>query len=433
MTQVKFYLDNRPRHRGPTRPLFAQVQTEVGRFRDFLGVHINPELWDARRQVVLAPRGGAQEARSLTDELDRYRLRVAAAWLKSGGDKARCQALVKLGDQAPPPPAPLSLQQAIDLRLADRKSLDSASTRAGFEQLRRAVDLLGGDKPLPLDQLTYSFYVELRDYFLGLGQINSSVNVFLGKFRTALTHVAERHAERVGTDLADRLSGLAARLKHDKLPDDLPDIIIPDYADVLALAELDLSTRPKLALTRDRYVFACFTGPRHSDLNRLEREFALALDEGQMLLRYLPHKTKRRTPIEVPLNAFAYDYIARHQHRPRLLDQVDNRRENERLHEVLLLAGGRFANRVLKVSYRGSEELREYLPRYEAITFHSSRHFFAVTLINAGVPTDFIKELLGQKNINTTLRYAKVQAGVARQSAAAVLDRLGHGAPLYLP
>ncbi|MFT7351864.1 MAG: site-specific recombinase XerD [Flavobacterium sp.] len=43
------------------------------------------------------------------------------------------------------------------------------------------------------------------------------------------------------------------------------------------------------------------------------------------------------------------------------------------------------------------------------ITFHMARHIFAtsITLTN-GVPIETVSEILGQKNIQTTPRYAKI-------------------------
>lgn len=421
MAQVRFYLDRRTAAKGPAVRLYAQVDTDQGRFRHFFGPEIHPDYWDVTKQEISLPRGYAQDAKAFTDQLEAYRTRVMAALLEARGNLELAKQRIKLGESAPPPPQPLSVQEAIDLRLADRRSRDSVSTRAGYLQLRKLVEELAGQQPLPLERLTYSFYAQLLDHLLTTGLINSSANRFLGKFKTVLTHVATKHAERAGEDLAGKLLSLVKRCEN--LPDDEPDIIPPRLADVQALAGLDLREEPELALTRDRYVFACFTGPRHSDLNTLDREFSLALEEGRFVLRYMPLKTKRRQPITVPLNDFAQDLVQRHLQSALLLDKVDNRRENERLHRLLRdFCGPRFHDRVVKVAYQGSERVTTHLPRWQAITFHSSRHFFAITLINAGVPLEHVRDLLGQRNLASTLRYAKVQAAEVRRSAEGVLD-----------
>jgi site-specific recombinase XerD len=428
---VRFYIDRRAPARGPARRLYAQVDTEQGRFRHFPGVEVNPECWDATNQKLVLPRGYAMDSKAFNDQLEAYRTRVMTAVLDLRGNLELVKQRIKLGENAPPPPTPLTVQEAIDLRLADRRSLDSKSTRAAYLQLRGLVEELAG-QPLALAEVTYSFYAQLRERLLVQGQMNSSANRFLGKFKTVLTHVATKHGERTGEELAGKLLGLIKRC--DMLPDDEPDIIPPTMADVRALAELDLRDQPELALTRDRYVFACFTGPRHSDLNTLDREFSLALDEGRFVLRYMPLKTKRRQPIEVPLNGFAHELLHRHLHSNMLFDAVDNRRENERLHRLLRdFGGGRFDNRVVKVSYQGSERVTTHLPRWQAITFHSSRHFFAITLINAGVPLEHVRDLLGQRNLTSTLRYAKVQAAEVRRSAEGVLDGLSFSPTYHLP
>ncbi|KMS60448.1 hypothetical protein V474_00610 [Novosphingobium barchaimii LL02] len=57
----------------------------------------------------------------------------------------------------------------------------------------------------------------------------------------------------------------------------------------------------------------------------------------------------------------------------------------------------------------------------EEFVFHTCRHTRAVRLVDAGIDVLLIKELLGHKRIETTLRYAKVRP----QNLERVVDRVG--------
>lgn len=44
----------------------------------------------------------------------------------------------------------------------------------------------------------------------------------------------------------------------------------------------------------------------------------------------------------------------------------------------------------------------------KVVTFHVARHTFATMLLNRGVDINVVRELLGQKDISSTLIYAKI-------------------------
>lgn len=124
------------------------------------------------------------------------------------------------------------------------------------------------------------------------------------------------------------------------------------------------------------FLFSCFTGLRFSDLRTLEwREVV----NGKILKRM--HKTG--DPVYIPIPAQARLLL------PRRVDGCifripDNSTFNKRL---------RRAVRKLGVS------------RY--VHCHMARHTFATTCITIGIPLPVTSKLLGHRNLETTLIYAK--------------------------
>lgn len=71
---------------------------------------------------------------------------------------------------------------------------------------------------------------------------------------------------------------------------------------------------------------------------------------------------------------------------------------------------------------RSFNKIRSYVGINEKYVIHSLRHSYATFLNESGVPPMTIKDLLGHKRIETTLRYCHV-SDVARNQAQEALDR----------
>jgi len=58
--------------------------------------------------------------------------------------------------------------------------------------------------------------------------------------------------------------------------------------------------------------------------------------------------------------------------------------------------------------YVGTEVQVKTVPKYTQIRTHTARHTFAVHALSRGVRPEVLKKIMGHKDINMTLKYAKI-------------------------
>jgi integrase len=79
-------------------------------------------------------------------------------------------------------------------------------------------------------------------------------------------------------------------------------------------------------------------------------------------------------------------------------------------------------------SFRSAFERAVRKADIEGVTFHSLRHTFASRLVMAGVDLPTVKELMGHKNINMTLKYAH-PSSEHKQNAVRALESFDEKVP----
>ena len=125
------------------------------------------------------------------------------------------------------------------------------------------------------------------------------------------------------------------------------------------------------------FLFSCFTGLRYGDLRTLD-----ASEIFDWKIRKQMHKTGEAVYIPIPVQA-------------RLL--LPNPLTSGRVFHVV---DNSTFNRTLR---KGAKKLGHY----KHIHCHLARHTFATTCITIGIPLPATSKLLGHRNLDTTLIYAK--------------------------
>lgn len=146
----------------------------------------------------------------------------------------------------------------------------------------------------------------------------------------------------------------------------------------------------RLQITKDLFVFSCYTGLAYVDLMKLTPDkINLGIDKQYWITT---KREKTKNPVRVPLLPKALAIIQKYENHPKvvsngtLLPHISNQKLNGYLKEVADIC-----------------EIKKN------ITFHLARHTFAttITLLN-GVPIETVSKMLGHTKISTTQIYAKV-------------------------
>jgi len=173
--------------------------------------------------------------------------------------------------------------------------------------------------------------------------------------------------------------------------------------EVQLLQEAEL--KPHLAIVRDLFIFAVYTGLAYADIARLRIDnITIGIDRSQWLNIHR-QKTKVRCPI--PLLQPAEDIIARYQ----------SYHENKPSANVFPVPKNQVVNRYLKqIALEAGID--------KNITFHMARHTFATTVtLSHNIPIETVSKMLGHTSLSTTQIYAKVVDNKISEDMAALRNQ----------
>jgi integrase/recombinase XerD len=148
--------------------------------------------------------------------------------------------------------------------------------------------------------------------------------------------------------------------------------------------------RTALEVTRDIFVFCCYTGRAYADVRALKKEhLRTGIDGGKWI--YM-RRMKTDTQVRIPLLEEAQAILERYRAHPK----VDNQ-------DILLpVYSNQKTNQYLR-------DIAEAVHIGKKLSFHAARHTFATTVTLAnGVPIETVSKLLGHHKISTTQIYARV-------------------------
>ena len=163
---------------------------------------------------------------------------------------------------------------------------------------------------------------------------------------------------------------------------------MPEKAEIDRILHKEI-TIPRLALTRDIFIFCCFTGLAFSDIKQLAPEHIVTDMQGHRWIRKPRQKTGNMC--NIPLLEIPERILQRYRTDPEC-----------RRHNVLLpVSSNQKMNAYLK-------ELADICGIRKQLTTHCARHFFATYTLANGVSIESVAKMLGHSDTKMTRHYAKV-------------------------
>jgi len=153
------------------------------------------------------------------------------------------------------------------------------------------------------------------------------------------------------------------------------------------LRDLDIpQERRSHIITKDLFLFACYTGTPYADVVSITRENLFTDDDGNLWLKYRRKKNEHLGRVKLLPEAIA------------LIEQYKDE-SRDTLFPAQHYATLRANMKALRIMANLSQDL----------VYHAGRHSFASLItLEEGVPIETISRMLGHNNIQTTQIYARV-------------------------
>lgn len=232
--------------------------------------------------------------------------------------------------------------------------------------------------------LVNQFAVDLEES----GKSNATINRCISAIRTVINHCAE-------DDLCEKPPKFMTRKEHKSRKQ----WYTKDQVNQMCHAAVDVYQRADLA---DIIQVAAYTGLRQGELLKLKaRDVDLSLNT--LHVGGLPDfVTKSETYRSVPIHESIQSMLCKR------LEQVKP--------SVHVFDDWSSIDQL----QRAFTKVRRFIGLPEGYCFHTLRHSFATWHAEAGTPMRTLMELMGHKNIETTLRYAKVSDKARTQAMSSI-------------
>jgi len=380
--KVLLYLKKSSPDKSGKTPIMGRIT--VGRSMSQFSCKLSctPSLWNPRESRL---NGKSREAVIANAKLDKLMLAVNSAY----------DALVERKQPFNAEAVKDMFQGSIDtqmtlLKLFDRLT-DELKSRVGIDRAAGSVStytytrraLTGFIKKkfnasdLAFGQLNEQFIRDFQDFVLvDKGLAMDTLRHYLALLKKVCkTAYKEGHSEK-------------HHFAHYKLPKQkasTPKALSREDFEKIRDLEID-GKRISHIITRDLFLFACYTGTSYADTVSITESNLSTDDNGEQWLKYRRKKN---------------ELLARVKLLPEAITLIEKYRDNNR--ETL------FPAQHYRTLRNNMKSLRVMSGMTEDLVYHAGRHSFAsLVTLEEGVPIETISRMLGHSNITTTQIYARV-------------------------
>ena len=376
---VSFYLKKKISRKGFC-PVMGRISIGDDMAQFSCKLEANSALWDTRAGRLT---GKSAHARLVNKEIDKINVAVNARYKEIKSIRGQATAdEVKNSCQG----AALSQETLLKVYREHNESLKKRvgvnraentylNYRFGLVTLERFIKEKCHVSDVSFRQLDYSF-IENYDHFL---RIDCRMMPRTVVHKTTYLKKMIKIARVRGIINHDPFEGYSAK----------PPKPIQRYVPIEELEKIINTPLQSMALdvTRDLFVFSCYTGLSYIDLYNLTHQHIVKGDDGLVWLNTSRHKTDNESKIPLLDSALL------------LINKYRGKCSGDKVFPVKDC--GHMDRQLKTIAALCNIERR--------LTFHMSRHTFATeTCLSEGVSIEAVSRMMGHKNLHTTQHYAKV-------------------------
>ena len=257
--------------------------------------------------------------------------------------------------------------------------------------------------PLKFETMNKNFYNELVEFLITeKNMLNNSIGKHIKTLKTFLNYCAEN-------EIISPVKGLSGF----KVFSEENDIVYLNNEELLKLYRIEL-LNPTLTKVKDAFCFACFTGLRYSDVQKLTKS---NINGGFLELR----SQKTKTLLKIPLNEYAVEILHKYHdwHVHYLLPaNISNQKANMHLKNICRLSG---INKNIEIEkFSGSRKIVIQKEKWELVSTHTARRTFVTLALEKGLRAEVVMSITGHRSYSTFKKYIKITDTVMKRE----LDKL---------
>ena len=393
--KISFYLKKNIVRNGVC-PVMGRIAIGQDMVQFSCKLEANPDLWDTRAGRV---NGKSHHAREVNREIDKINVAINAKYREIVAIRGCATAAeVKNAFQG------IISSQEMLLSIF-REHNDEYKMRIGvniarktwqqydnsLKHLARFIQVKYNVSDLSFRQLDYLF-IENFAFFLRIDR-KLSANALI----PILSSLRKMVKIAIGKGIINRDPFLGFLLERSKAT---PKFIPRDDLNKLITCKLD---SPALIVTRDMFVFSCYTGLAYIDLYNLTNQQIVKEDDGYLWLNITRQKTGTNAKIPILTEA------------RKIIEKYRKTTQGEKIFPVKTIC---LLNRHLKIIARLCDIVGN-------LTFHMARHTFATEIcLTQGVPIESVSRMLGHKKLAVTQIYAKVTHAKIEEDMIALSEKI---------
>jgi len=380
---ILFWL-NRRRGKNGKPSINLRLTVDNKRVELATGQHVDPELWDAKSQMV---KGKTEEAKAINRQLliMKAELHKHYSFLLALDKPFTAESLKNayLGKGV----KERSLKEALDFYISrfteqvntGKKALNTLkSLNTTRDKLYVFIKHRFHLSDMQLRDIKSSFAFDFEHFLITNDRVSSNTAMkYIKIFKRVMKMTVDQ--EWIAAHPISAFKCGYTEPQRERLTMD----------DIMTLYRKDLHM-DRLTEVRDVYLFCCFTGFAYQDVANLTKDNVVMGIDGERWI--VKDRKKTNTPERIPLLPISLEIIERYKGHPYcvnnnlLLPVNSNQRFNGYLKEIAVICG-----------------IKKHL------TTHTARHTFATTVtLEHDVPIETVSQMLGHKSIRTTQIYAKV-------------------------